>query len=396
MADTKKKRLIYNGDANFAGNKILKISKSEDDDEGNAILISSDDFDKSIINNKNKFFVVSGKLINRKSSLLKKYPKANFFFASNDLSFLQSGDIIELRANGIQSKLLILFSFFSKDNTLVLTNACNNGCIMCPLPVAFSDMNDFSLARIKKIISLMPSTLNHLTISGGEPTLLKDKFIDVLSYCKNYLPNTTILVLTNGRMLSYKSFVDAIDSVSIRNLSFGIPIHSHLKEVHDKITGVKKSFEQTIDGILNLLHKNYNVELRVVINKKNYKDLNKISELVINRLSGVSRVSFMGMELLGRALQNKKDIWVEYKAIKNYLQKASVILLANGIKVNIFNIPICKVDDEYRSLCKQSISDYKVEYLEECESCQKKSECGGIFFSSLNEVRKEGVKPIIK
>jgi His-Xaa-Ser system radical SAM maturase HxsC len=396
MSDAKKRRLIYGGTSNFIANEVLRLESDNTNEASSVFLISERNIDNiSVSNKKIKYYIVSGELRDKESELLKKFPKGRFFFSSSDVSFLENGDIIEIRAAKDKAKLVILFSSYSNDNTLVLTNACNSGCIICPLPVALMDASDFDADRIKKIISLISPSTKYLTISGGEPTILKDKFIEVLSFCRNYLPNTSIFILTNGRMLSYKSLVEAIDSISIRNLSFGVPIHSHLKAVHDEITGVQNSFDQTFKGLTNLLSKSHRIELRVVINKKNYKDLDKISGMISDNFQGVYRVSFMGMELLGRALRNSDSLWVEYGKMKESLQSAAISLLTKGIAVKFFNIPLCKIDKKFRSLCAQSISDYKVEFFEECDLCKNKSDCGGVFASSLNELRKEGVEPIL-
>jgi His-Xaa-Ser system radical SAM maturase HxsC len=242
---------------------------------------------------------------------------------------------------------------------------------------------------------MMNRQTKFLTITGGEPTLLKNGLVEILSFCKKYLPMTQIEILSNGRMFFYCSFVDAISSVGIKFLEVGVPLHSWNEKGHDQITLVPGSFVQTVTGIKNLANSNINVEIRVVIQKGNYLELTDIANFIIKEMPNVKRVSFIGMEMLGSAIKNSENIWVNYQEIGLNLKDSIFKLLTHGIKVNIYNIPLCKIDVDLRSLCVKSISDYKVRYLEECDSCKLKDECGGIFVSSKNFVKNEGVVAII-
>ena len=241
---------------------------------------------------------------------------------------------------------------------------------------------------------LMDKGSKNLCISGGEPTLIKRDLIKVLSLCKRYLPNTQLSLITNGRMFFYKSFVSEIRSVSNKSLLFCIPIHSYTSVIHDQITQVVGSFDETVVGIKNLLDESQTVELRIVIQKNNYKELEEISSFILENFHNIYRVAFIGMEMSGLARKNINDIWVNYSDIMPFLNKAVFKLLTSGISTKIFNIPLCKTDPLLQKVSVQSISDYKIRYLPECEKCQKKEECGGSFWSTVDLLKKEGVTPI--
>jgi His-Xaa-Ser system radical SAM maturase HxsC len=340
------------------------------------------------------FVVISPEISDEISNLILD-SDVKIFRSKEDVSFLKEGDIIELLIDKELARLLILYRVQSRNNLIIATNRCNNKCIMCPQPIFIEGDKDMNLSRTEQIIKLMDKQTEFLTITGGEPTLLKEKLIEVLSLCRKYLPNTKIAILSNGRMFSYVSLVDAMGCVGIKFLEVGIPIHSHDENTHDYITQIPGSFSQTIAGIKNLATSGICVEVRVVIQKGNYMDLEKIADLIIKEIPNINRVSFIGMEMLGSALKNSKDIWVDYQEIGANLKESLLKLLAYGIHVNIYNIPLCKVDEKLRPLCSKSISDYKVRYLPECEICKEKNNCGGIFVSSMHFIKKEKVNPIV-
>ena len=53
------------------------------------------------------------------------------------------------------------------------------------------------------------------------------------------------------------------------------------------------------------------------------------------------------------------------------------------IDVQLYNFPLCKVERNYWALCAKSITDYKIRYNSQCETCNVKSVCGGVFGTTL-------------
>ncbi len=399
MSKNKVDRLIYSGKSNFKNSFIVRIISDSgnnlDSIKESAVIINKKNVNKFYnYKNKNlKLIILSGDIIKEQKMITEKLKDKNLFWLKSKIS-LNEGDVVEVEGGNKGARLFIIYRVNSDDNTLIPTNACNNKCLMCALPQKILSFDTIDIKRMKKIIRLIDAKTKFLGISGGEPTLLKDKLVNILALCKDYLPNTKIYLLSNGRMFSYVSYVHHIDSVGIKHLEFGIPLHSHKREIHDKITQTSNSFDQTMKGVINLLSRDQIVELRVVIQKNNVEDLENIATFIINNLYGVRRVCFVGMEMSGMAVINKKRVWIPYGEIKPYIEKAIIRLLDKQIKVNIFNIPRCKLDEPFRSLCMKSISDYKIRFLDACRNCKEQSLCSGIFVSSLPLLKKEGVNPI--
>ena len=57
-----------------------------------------------------------------------------------------------------------------------------------------------------------------------------------------------------------------------------------------------------------------------------------------------------------------------------------------GIKVSIYNTPLCLIPEAIRRYSVRSISDWKNDYLDDCTECCAKQQCGGFFSSNLKKV----------
>lgn len=390
MKQSKVSKLFYSGSSNYTGETILRVAGNPDlllpSDKNQAILLCenesqpafcSKDFENRLIIGQDRGEALSGRVIRIPDKSLR----------------LDDGDIVHIYSAGDRARLTILYRIASDDNTLVPTNKCNSACVMCPQPSSGS-FHEFGPLEMTRIIGLIDKSTKYLGISGGEPTLIKDRLVEMLSLCADHLPSTKIGILTNGRMLSYLSYVDHINSVGNRDIIFCIPLHSYQADDHDKITRVTGSFQQTTRGINNLLNKKAKIEIRVVIQKANYNDLPRVARYITEDFAGVNRVVFLGMEVSGQAAKNVDRVWVNLEEIRPFLEEAIIILLSSKIGVAIYNVPLCKISGPFRTLCADSISDYKVRYLPECDSCGMKIRCGGIFAASIRLYKAEGVSPI--
>lgn len=306
------------------------------------------------------------------------------------LNTLENNDVIE-----IEKIIRVLYRDASDDNILLVTNQCNSNCIMCPDSEYVRNVrNDIDVGRIKRIINEIPDDVQSISITGGEPTMAKDGLIEVLKECKEKLPYTFFQLLTNGRSFSDREYTKRIAEVIPSNHRLGIPLYGISPAKHDAITRAPGSFEQTKIGIRNLLDYNIKIEIRIVVTKLNYKNLIELSEYIASQYADkIEMVNIMSLEMSGNALKNKEFIWVDYDEMKNYVFEASINLIKHGIDVNLYNFPLCKIDPRLHYIAAKSISDYKINYKEECRECSIKDICGGFFESTLKTMN-PNVNPV--
>jgi His-Xaa-Ser system radical SAM maturase HxsC len=270
----------------------------------------------------------------------------------------------------------------SNDNTLFVTEQCNNRCLMCCQPPTQNNDIDFFFEQNLELLKTAPKSLPIIGISGGEPTLAGERFFELVSAIRQHLPDTTIHILTNGRTFINENYAEKLKKVGGNNLLLGIPIHNDSSLIHDKIAGAKNAFNETITGLYNLAALDISIELCIVINKLNYRRLPQLSDYIFENISFVNCVSFMAMEHIGFAVKNSEQIWVEPKDYADHLKEAVLNLNSWNVDVSIFNLPLCLLPNELHIFARKSISDWKNSYTDICNDCHKKENCCGLFSTS--------------
>lgn len=315
----------------------------------------------------------------------------NICYEVENFNTLIDYDVVEIVNNkGIK----VLYRDDSEDNAIVVTNQCNSNCIMCPdSDVVRNTKENPDIKKILEQIHCIPDDTKHITITGGEPGILKDNIFKVLAECKKCLPETEFLFLTNGRVFANTDFANKFKENIPEFIRVAIPIYADNMELHDNITRAPGSFNQTICGIKKLLERKVDIEIRIVVTKMNYKYLNNIAQFIVKEVPNIKMVNIMALEMTGNAYKNRDDIWISFDVVNDYLYTACLTIIEAGIIVNLYNFPLCCIDERLYSVAHKSISDYKIRFKKECEDCSVKQNCGGFFNSTIN-VKEIKVKPI--
>lgn len=332
-------------------------------------------------------------------ALLKKntlifYPEERAFILRDEdidnLNCCEKFDVLYINDNGTG------WSHFHNekdDNPLILTQHCNSNCLMCPVSEGIRKRETaISIEENIESIKYIPNDARHLTITGGEPFLVGEKIFDLFLEIKMQLPYTDCLLLTNGRALGYLPFAKRFAETAPKNIVIGIPLHGYNSETHDYITQSKGGFEQTLAGIKNLIYYGFNVEIRMVVSKLNYKNIEKISELITKEFPRAGSVKIMGLEMLGNAAKNVDDVWIPYSTAFEYSKSGIIKLVNSCINVGLYNFPLCSVDRSFHLLCQKSITDYKIRFSDKCDGCTRMQDCGGIFAGTMR-LAKDDVMP---
>jgi MoaA/NifB/PqqE/SkfB family radical SAM enzyme len=127
---------------------------------------------------------------------------------------------------------------------------------------------------------------------------------------------------------------------------------------------------------------NQRVEVRVVIHKQTYRGLPRLAEFLARNLLFVDHVALMGLEIMGFTRANLELLWIDPVEYQRELKQAVKTLSSYGRKVSIYNHQLCLLDRELWPYAVQSISDWKNEYIEECNKCSIRDKCGGFFASA--------------
>lgn len=298
-----------------------------------------------------------------------------------DIEKMNDDDIVSIDDTGHAQRL---WNIASNENILYLTDACNSHCIMCPQSVFSNPHHYYELSN--KIVDLLPKNYKgYISITGGEPTVSKECFLSVLSNCKKKLNLSEFIVLTNGRNFSNFGFAKEAVLAAPQNIIFAIPLYSFSSNIHDKHAGTPGAFKETVAGILNLYRLYQKVEIRIVVTKLNADILQDMAHFIFWNFPFVSHVAFMGMETHGSAKDNIKYIWIEPVDYMEELITAVQYISMRGMRVSIYNIPLCLIPPEQRKYARQSISSWKNSLMDTCNMCSEKDFCAGFFTTSVRQ-----------
>jgi His-Xaa-Ser system radical SAM maturase HxsC len=306
-------------------------------------------------------------------------------------NYLGDGDVV--RFNPDNKSLRVLYRRSSTQNHFLITERCNHYCLMCSQPP--KNVNDsWIIQEILQTIPLIDASTKEIGFTGGEPTLLGNDFLKVLHACKSYLPNTSIHILSNGRAFSDPVFVKKYAAIDHHDMMVGIPIYSDISSIHNYVVQAENAFDETIKGILNLKRLNQQVEIRVVLHKQTYERLPQLAEFIARNLIFVDHVALMGLENTGFTKANIGDLWIDPADYQKHLYEAASLLAAYRINTSIYNHQLCVLDRRLWPFARKSISDWKNEYLPQCNECKEKQNCGG-FFSSTITKHSEHISPFL-
>jgi len=314
----------------------------------------------------------------------------NIFSIPLDFNYLEADDIVVI--NPDKNSIKVIFRKNTPFNSILVTENCNNFCLMCSQPPR--NINDrYLVNEILSMIPLISPSAAEIGITGGEPTLLGNDLVTMFKRFKSYLPSTAIHVLTNGRNFIDTQLVQSIAEVDHPDLMFGIPLYSDVPSIHDYVVQANNAYNETLKGIINLKSVNQKVEIRVVLHKQTYQRLPQLAEFITRNLLFVDHVALMGLEMIGFTKANLDSLWIDPIDYQNELIQAVQILDRFGMNVSIYNHQLCLLDKSLWRFAKKSISDWKNEYMPECNGCSIKDKCGG-FFSSAHFKYSSHIKAI--
>lgn len=274
--------------------------------------------------------------------------------------------------------------------------ACNNKCIFCyshntkhiEIP-----HNELRFSEFKKYINEKNvSFSDRLVLNGGEPLLHSeiDKYLSFLSD-KKY----ETVIFSNGRLAK------KLDSRYLTdNIRFVIPIHGS-EDIHDYITGIKGSFQDTVSSML-WLTKNTNrclVDMKIILNEKNIennesflKSLYEWNQVSFNNAVHITMMADTKISKANGCLSLDRSVVSNYtyKLLKNFMPQNMVKIYGTCIqsigclieeqvkkykhdlefyykdfsaekivKLKEPNFP-CANDCIYRKYCKSEVTEYKV------------------------------------
>jgi hypothetical protein len=230
--------------------------------------------------------------------------------------------------------------------------------------------------------------------TGGETTLSANLF-PVSQLIRRFFPKAKILCLSNGRRFAYLSYAKEV----LKNVDgIAVALHAHTPKLHDKITRVQGSFSQTMKGISHLLalkKHSQELELRVVLHGINYKHIGKIARFIRKEFPAIDRLVYLFYLLEGQAIHNLPVLKISYKDIAPYIEE-TYKLIPSFRQMRYYHFPLCTLPSKMFPFIWQTLPDFELTYLRQCNKCLAKVDCAGVFKEYVKYMGASEFQPIGK
>jgi MoaA/NifB/PqqE/SkfB family radical SAM enzyme len=223
-----------------------------------------------------------------------------------------------------------------------LTYRCNNRCAFCA--VGNRVQRDGDLARQRDLLARHRAAgVKLVDFDGGEPTLSEALFPLVGEAVR--LGYQRIAVTTNGRRCSYEAYARRLARCGATTLL--VSLHGPDREMHGSLVGVPEAFDQTVEGIRNLLRwapPALEVGVNVTVARANADRLEDLAALV-NEL-GVRWLNFQFLTPFGRATRDQAP-----DLAKTAERLGRVLDAWDGrLRLGVVNLPFCFMPGRERFL----------------------------------------------
>jgi radical SAM protein with 4Fe4S-binding SPASM domain len=197
---------------------------------------------------------------------------------------------------------------------LAITYRCNNKCLHC-YAGGPRETKELTTEEWHKVMhKLLKLGIPHVVFTGGEPTL-RDDLPKLVAYTQEI--GLVSGLVTNGRRLRDESYFNSLVDAGLDHVQ--VTVESHDPKVHDKITGVDGSWEETVQGLKNAIASPIYTLSNTTLNKYNVRDILK----TIDFLSSLGLKQFACNSLIysGKAPEVAKEFALDEASLEPILTK---------------------------------------------------------------------------
>lgn len=300
----------------------------------------------------------------------------------------------------------------------MITSRCNLNCGYCFRDSSKKSLDsELSIEEIKQTITKLYNDYNvrKITISGGEPTFLKDNecknFIELIDFLKSFKhkdsnDNLRIILITNAILLNEQVIsqmvgvvdrititIDALDEEILRKIGRSNEINgSYLNRTFNKMHILTKlGFEIKLHSVVSPINYDSLIDLAKYINTRT--DINIVKwkffqymgfgNAKVDKVYSIDDDKYLALKEKIVSSLSLKNIEISFKSIKN--QEATLFnLLPNGKFEYFVSQDGKKVRNQSKILfnynnwdelfddCNINIKNFKKIHCNEVELCQKK------------------------
>jgi MoaA/NifB/PqqE/SkfB family radical SAM enzyme len=212
---------------------------------------------------------------------------------------------------------------------------CNNRCRFCVQGDKRHEFADHSTEAVKALLTAGRRDADEVVLTGGEITI-RDDLPELVRHARD-LGFVVIQLQTNGRMLSHRPFVEALQAAGVTELSPAI--HGPTAAIHDGLTRSPGSFRQTVKGVRQVRRLGLKVIVNSVIVKANVPHLPALARLLVALEVDQFQLAFV--HALGSAAESFATIVPRLTEVRPQVIRALNIGLRAGVRCMTEAIPLC-------------------------------------------------------
>lgn len=226
-----------------------------------------------------------------------------------------------------------------RKTVLMAGYACNNSCVFCMEADRRLVVPDRSTADLlREIADARERGSSYLEIIGGEATIRPD-ICTLLAFARSQ-GFETVMMATNGRLLSYPDFTKKLAASGLTEVVFSI--HGHTARLHDSLTRAPGSFNQLLQGVQNARAAGIGrIGANCTVTLKNYRHLPAIGRLLLKL--GIKSAEFIFVDCNeGGAKENFDKLVPRISDAAPYMRQLLDLGIKNGVgDWTVRYVPLC-------------------------------------------------------
>jgi MoaA/NifB/PqqE/SkfB family radical SAM enzyme len=227
---------------------------------------------------------------------------------------------------------------FSRRVEFRLGFRCNARCNFCYYQDSLDDPVEKDPPTedvIKRLGMIRRAGASEIEFTGGEPTIRRD--LDELIRAAKRLGFTNISLITNGIRLANRDYAEKLCGAGANDFLFSI--HGHNRDLHDKLTNVKGSFDKIIAAINNVRQFGARTRSSTTITAQNYQFVDKIFERLIDL--EVSSIHIALFSPVASAQNSSRAVFIRYSDAASRIKDAISRYREDLPLVSVKYVPFC-------------------------------------------------------
>ncbi len=261
---------------------------------------------------------------------------------------------------------------------------CNQDCPFCSANETTENIRTDSGEMLRQIARVARQGIEHLSFSGGEPTLNRD-LVHYIRAAKR-LGVKKIELVTNGALIDSAEKVRPLADAGL-NRAF-VSLHAHDEVLSRQMTSKVGDWPRTVRAITALVEAGVWTDVNHVVTAVNFAYLPRFADFVADTWGAKVGISFAFVTPQFRALENA-DLVPRMGAVRPYLRRAMQKLVARRVRFVVGSrqgVPPCQLGEfaawsDVLDMAPHAHAEDEPQKIRgpRCDTCRYSAYCVGVW-----------------